>query len=93
MKNVTFPKLEEGREYLCIGPNCWGRDEDAQKAIKIAKSNAGGGPWKFILNDVPAGSKVDEMGYNITYPIPEGKTRESIAPVREILRYEPKGKK
>jgi len=73
---ALLPPLDEGREYLIIGPNCWGRGKTAAEALKIAKRNrptAGIGPgWKWIAHDVPAGAWLDDMGFNIHWKIPEG---------------------
>jgi hypothetical protein len=89
MRHVTFPELPDGREYMCIGPNCWGRDKDAQEAIRIAKTNmsASRGMWKFLLYDVPAGAWLDEMGNNVEWKKPElGPEPDGV---RMILRYDP----
>ncbi len=53
-------------QHICIGPNCWGRDADAQVAVRNARKNHSPsltGPFRYILyatDDPDAG--VNDMG-------------------------------
>jgi hypothetical protein len=69
----SFPPLADDREYLCMGPNCWGRDKDAKKAIATAKKHSSYDRtgWKYLLFDAPKGSWVNDWG-QIEWTIPEG---------------------
>jgi len=91
LKAFTFPTLPDDREYMVIGPNCWGRDRDPLVAEKRAQQNGSSTGWKFILYDVPKGAWLDEMGFQIEWKTPEG--AKSVEGIREILRFEPKSKK
>lgn len=60
-----LPPLPGGREYMVLVAHGWGRDRDAGKAFKVARSNGSyyrrGQNWAVIY-DVPAGAEVNEMG-------------------------------
>lgn len=65
----------EVREYIAIGPNCWGKGATTKEAVKAMKRQ-----WPtFLQKDAeykvwscPAGSKVGEFG-SIAYPPAQGR--------------------
>lgn len=68
-------RAPEGREFLCIGPQCWGRGATDQEALKNATR-----PKRYILYDVDPGTKVDEMGGFVYTP------KAGVEPYREVRR-------
>ena len=80
-QKTTYPALPTGRTYLCVGPMCWGKDDDAAKAIANAKKN-----WPriyapkfcYILFDAPADAYVDDMGYT--------RWKNGQEQIREVVR-------
>jgi len=61
----ALPSLPEGRKYLAVAPNCWGKAVTAKDAIKNARKHFPSfvGQWKFLLYDAPADTVVNDMGY------------------------------
>jgi hypothetical protein len=64
-KKFTLVNAPEGMKYLCIGPNCWGADKNAEKAIKNCKKNFARyvGEWRYMLYLSSEEATVDGMGY------------------------------
>jgi hypothetical protein len=57
-----------GRAYLCVGPHCWGRGQFIAQAVQQAKQERPGfsasrRTWRWMLFEVHAEAKVDDMGY------------------------------
>lgn len=72
-----------GREFLAVGPNCWGRGTTDQEAIKNARkafSVSLNGRFRYILYDVDPSTYVDEMGGFCYIPKP------GVDPYREVRR-------
>ena len=59
MQNVELPA---GHEFMCSGPNVWGRGKTAEEAKKQARRF---GPLRrnYKVYIVPEGAVMDDMGY------------------------------
>jgi hypothetical protein len=77
----TFSDAPEGRAYLVIGPQCWGKDVNLDRAVANAKKEGGADRkhWRFIVYDVDHASYVDDMGYIVS--------DIGVTPAREVCRY------
>jgi hypothetical protein len=56
----TFPTLTEGRVYLVMGPNVWGKNAIFTKAVENAKKE-GGRLDRYLVFNVPADASVDDL--------------------------------
>ncbi len=60
----SFPKAPDGLKYLVIGPNCFGADESAPVAVKIARHEGGAGIYVIhLVNNLAAVDAVDGTVY------------------------------
>lgn len=64
-------------EFICVGPNVWGRGPSIEAAKRQAR---GVGPLgdRWVVFEYPEGTHpyVDGMGWGINFEIPEGMTEE-----------------
>lgn len=85
IKAAYVPKtLPEGRAFLVIGPNVWGKGDTIEEAYTNARSNGAAVAESLLLYDVPANATVDEMGYT-TWTWAKGEIKPE--PAIELFRF------
>lgn len=79
---VAVERAAEGRAFIAIGPNVWGRGATDAEAIANARKEYGRGRAGFrcILFDADVNTWVDEMGMWVYTP------KEGVEPYREVRR-------
>lgn len=60
--------MTEKRDYICRGPNCWGRGVTPRAAVQAARKHLPSfvkpkpGQVCYVVHDCPPGTKVNDMG-------------------------------
>lgn len=69
------------REYIAVGPNCWGKGESAGDAVKQMRANLPSmvKTGDYVVYSCPRNSRVTEFG-ELAYP------RDAAKPPFEVRR-------
>lgn len=79
--------MSDKRDFICRGPNIWGRGATPRAAQQIAKRQAGS-TWRapepgqpcFVVHEVPPGTYVNDLG-GLNWTVPgEGADKLYAAP-------------
>lgn len=81
---LQLPALPEGRVYLVLGANVWGKALTFDKALKIARNENGAALKQYIVFDAPDDATVTGYG-SLSYKIPVGDYPSGEA--REVARH------